>query len=263
MAEHGKLDIERYFGGEAGEKSAVLVREHCRTCASCAAYLAKLESDRAAFLLRRPFAAFARGRGAALKDAWYRRMLQSIMRPALVPAFATVLLALVALPIVRPYLEGRRAAVGAIAYKGDQTLSFVYQRNGTFMPGNPADTFIAGDRIQVLYAAPSAGHIALFSIDGSGAVSFYQPDARAEYCTVPTAAGADLAFPSSIVLDSAHGQELVIAMFSPRPVAAAVITDWAARCAGRHTGPRDIRTSLRKGDICRDCAATTLLLNKR
>jgi anti-sigma factor RsiW len=260
MAEHGKLDIERYFAGEADEKSAALTQEHFRTCASCTAYLAKLESDRAAFLLRKPFAAFERGRSAALKDPWYRRMLQSIMRPALVPAFAAVLLALVALPIVRPYLEGRRPD-SAIAYKGGKTLAFVYQRNGAIMPGNPADTFSAGDRIQVLYAAPRAGHIALFSIDGGGAVSFYQPDAHAEYCTVPTAAGADQTFPSSIVLDSAHGQELVVALFSPRPVAAAAVADWAARYAGQ--GPRDIRKALRKDRICGECTATTLLLNKR
>jgi hypothetical protein len=262
MADHGKLDIERYFAGEADEKSAALLREHCRTCASCAAYLAKLESNREAFLLRRPFSAFERGRSAALMGHWYRRLLESIMRPALAPAFAAVLLALVALPIVRPYIDARRPD-SAIAYKGGKTLAFVYQRNGAFMPGNPMDTFIAGDRIQVLYAAPRAGHIALFSIDGSGAVSFYQPDERAEYCTVPTAAGANQTFPSSIVLDSARGQEMVIALFSPRPVAAAAITDWAARCAGRNAGPRDIRKSLRKGDICGDCAATTLLLNKR
>ena len=214
-----KLDIERYAAGELAGPAAAALEEHLRTCAACQGYYARLRREREAFLHEHPFADL-RTAGAVGEsgELWYERLLKPfvvpVLRPVLVPLCVLVLLGAMIVPFVHPPLRLSTIEEG-LRYKGVVApLSYMYKRSGVIHEGGPQDQFKPGDRIQIFYSSPQEQYLTLFSVDGTGAVSFYQPDVRSAVCSIRSGTGSHLAYPVSIELDSVPGAELVVALLS-------------------------------------------------
>jgi len=184
-----------------------------------------------------------------------------LAKPALIPTYAVIAIVLIAFPVAR-YLGKGSLDGQQIAYKGGSPISFIYQRNGITAPGDANDTFLPGDRIQVIYTTTKKCYVALLSIDTDHRLSFYQPDPNAKECTIRTEAGANQTYPSSIVLDASEGHELVIALFSERPLTTEPVTRWADRLTEGQTEMREIERSARSIPVEKGCRAATLLLAK-
>jgi len=209
-----KLTVERYSAGElAGQ-----VEEHLRSCPSCSAYLAGLKKEREEFLRVHPFAEFLSAHAAPIRgEQWYKKFPAIFSLPALRPVLAPALVLLVAVVVI-PFIprHGNEKNGSDIRYKGPEALSYIYKRDGVVHTGAPDDMFRSGDQVQIFYSSASDRSLSLFSIDGRGAVSFYQPDARSAVSSIRSGIGSRLAFPTSIELDSTSGAELVVAIFSDK-----------------------------------------------
>jgi hypothetical protein len=117
-------------------------------------------------------------------------------------------------------------------YKGAQSafssLPYIYKRNGIVYESAAGDLLQAGDKVQIFYASAVDRFFTLVSIDSTGAVSFYQPDARKSVCSIRSGVGTRLAYPLSIDLDDTPGAELVAAFFSEPAFTTDQIKKWAA-----------------------------------
>ena len=272
------IELERYFAGELGGADAERVRRHIGGCAECGAALAGLEAGRVSFLNAHPFEEFAR-RKKLVKDNsgvhinisnvnmsdWIRNVNKKIFAGRLNPSgaygviFAVVLL-LMFVPIdLTTYLnkssndiESSAVGGGGIRYKGPDRLAFMLMRDGEVRPGSPTEVYRAGDRLQVIYSYPKRHHAALFSVDNAGTLSFYTGGGEGGnlLCSVPADSGSDLTVKSSIVLDDARGEELVVMLISNTPVLSKNVGDAVKRLSkGNYGDLSNIEDGLRRGGL--------------
>ena len=103
-------------------------------------------------------------------------------------------------------LEGRS--------KGENRLDYYVKRGEQIMKGAPADVLRPGDRVEFAYRAPTAGYLAILSVDGGGSATVYYPTGRV---TVPIEAGEQV-LPQSTLLDEVLGEEEIFALFCSKPV---------------------------------------------
>ncbi|MFP4013637.1 MAG: anti-sigma factor family protein [Chitinispirillaceae bacterium] len=223
-----RSELERYFVGELEGEQAAQIREHARNCPECSRYLQELETERIRFLNVHPFEEFAGEEKVTTsksnKVSWIPRAIQA---PVAVVAFLMLLapLAIVTHQLVTPDKQYR--------YKGKSDLTFFYKRNGLVQKGVPSDTFYQGDQLQIHYPSDRKQFVSLFSVDNLGAVSFYHPDQMSPFCSIPTDTGSSVAYPASIFLDNAEGEELVVVLLSPNPVKTDEVIGWVRSIAGR------------------------------
>jgi hypothetical protein len=225
-----KLAVERYSAGELVGQTADRVEEHLRSCPSCSAYYAGLKKEREEFLRTHPFAEFLSTHAVPIRGGpWYKKIPTLFSLPALRPVLAPALVFLVAVAVIPfiPRLVNEKNG-SDIRYKGQETLSYIYKRDGVVHSGAPDDVFRPGDRVQVFYSSSSDRNLSFLSIDGRGAVSFYQPAASGALCSVRSGTGQRIAYPASIELDSTQGVELVVAVFSIEPFDTNQIKKWVA-----------------------------------
>ena len=227
-----KLDIERYSAGELTGPAAAGLEEHLCSCATCSAYLTTVKKEREEFLQAHPYREFLAAHAAPISGApWYKRLPSVIPYPALRPVFLPAVCVLLVAVTVVPFLAKRGELPGSdVRYKGapgnGAALSYIYKRGGVVHAGSPDDLFRPGDRVQIFYSSAADRSLSLFSIDGKGAVSFYQPDSRSATCSIRSGAGSRLAYPISIELDSTSGAELVVAVFSDKAFDTIQIKKW-------------------------------------
>jgi hypothetical protein len=225
-----KLAVERYSAGELAGQAAAKVEEHLRSCPSCGAYLAGLKKEREEFLQAHPFAEFLSAHAAPIRSGpWYKKIPAFLSLPALRPVLVPAVVVLVAVVVI-PFIprHGNENDGSDIRYKGHEALSYIYKRDGAVHTGAPDDVFRPGDRVQIFYSSESDRYVSLFSIDGKGAVSFYQPETNGALCSVRSGAGKRIAYPASIELDSTSGAELVVAVFSDKTFDTNQIKKWAS-----------------------------------
>ena len=109
----------------------------------------------------------------------------------------------------------------------------------------------AGDALRFAYEAPEDGHLLVLDLDGRGEASVLHPFGAATSAPLP--AGQREFLPGSVVLDDAPGPELLVAVFSRRPVDAAPLLA-ALRAQAKRPEP-----SL----ACDGCRVSVLRLQKR
>jgi hypothetical protein len=229
-----KFDIERYSAGELTGAAAAGLEEHLGSCTACGAYLATVQKERKEFLQAHPYQEFLATHAAPIGGApWYKKLPSVIpypaLRPVLLPAVCVILVAVT----VVPFLAKRGEMPGSdILYKSapgnGAALSYIYKRGDVIHTGSPDDLFRPGDKVQIFYSSAADRSLSLLSIDGNGAVSFYQPDSRSATCSIRSGTGSKLAYPVSIELDSTTGAELVVAVFSDKAFDTNQIKKWVA-----------------------------------
>jgi hypothetical protein len=253
-----KLAIERYSAGELTGAAATGLEEHLRSCPTCGGYLAGLRKQREEFLRAHPFAEFAASAfPVKAAEPWHKKIPSLFTAPSLRPVLVPALVVLVAVAII-PLIPG---AGDDIRYKGPETLSYIYKRDGAVHNGAPEDLFRPGDRVQIFYSSGSDRYLSLFSIDGRGAVSFYQPESGGAVCSIRSGIGQKLAYPASIELDSTKGAELVVAVFSDKEFDTSRIKKWAAgfKAKGDLTA---LEKAVRSTPPAKKSSVVTLMLKK-
>jgi hypothetical protein len=99
--------------------------------------------------------------------------------------------------------------------KGGPKLSFYVKHGDEVRRGNDGDKVSTKDSIRFAYSAEKAYHLAVLSIDPTGAVSVYYPAGDRTRSEAP---GADVALPLSTVLDESVGKEKIFALFCESPI---------------------------------------------
>ncbi len=255
----GRLDLERYVCGELDSEQSAAVRQHCDTCKECSSYVAMLQDEREEFLTNHPFASFSRAHAPVVRLPWYRGFSLGTLRPAIVAVGAVILVTITVVPVVN---RGNRTSRDLVRFKGAPPLSFVYQRDGQTFPGTLSGKYREGDRIQITCSPSDYPFVSLLSIDSRGTVSFYQPDTRSAYCTVPAESGKPLLFPGSIELDATPGAELVIALFSREELSTAKVTGWITKRFAAESDPGALNSVLLREKLPFGAEIATLLLRK-
>lgn len=209
----GDLELSRLLAGELDPATAALRREHIGACPTCGARLADLDAERRAFLAAPPW---------RLPAARSRRRWQWTAGALALASAAAVLV----LFMVRPGVDSR-SPTGAEGPEGPGTrtkggvrFDLLVERAGAVTRLDDGDEVHPGDKVQVVYAAEAATHLAVLSRDGAGAVSVYFPTDGAT--TWPAAPGGDVSLPSSTELDDVLGPETIylVACARATPLAA-------------------------------------------
>ncbi|MGC4001573.1 MAG: DUF4384 domain-containing protein [Anaeromyxobacter sp.] len=89
----------------------------------------------------------------------------------------------------------------------------------------------AGDALRFSYEAAQPGFLLVLELDGRGQAGVLLPFGGAS--SAPVEAGRRDFLPGSVVLDDAPGPELLLAVFSQRPLEAAPLLEALRRQAGR------------------------------
>jgi len=257
---HGeRLLLEQYACGEFDKQTRQQIDAHITHCKECSAFITQISGERDTFLEKHPFASFDRAHAPVVGLPWYKTLMNSFMKPTLVPVYATLLIAVIIVPLVlREY--GTKTSV--VQFKGKTPITFQYQRDGVTKDGSPAEHYRAGDQIQIIFSTIEKKQVSLLSIDSKGTVSFYHPDNGSQYCSVATPAGADQQFPGSIVLDDSKGYELVIALFADKPLKTVETEKWIDSLYKENNDPVKINSLLKKSSEGIAASVSTVLLTK-
>ncbi|MBN2362035.1 MAG: zf-HC2 domain-containing protein [Deltaproteobacteria bacterium] len=201
--------LRRYAAGELDPTAAERVARHLEQCLDCAAIVAEIRSDQAAFCTVMPFERFAADHERRLAThrpltglaRWWRSLRWPAALTAAAAATALVALWVVSGPDDGVRLKGGQATIGFLVKQGDQIRR-----------GSDGEPLTAGDRIQFLVRADArARAMVLVGIDGRGAVTVY----GAESLTEQTKGEPEVRLlPESVILDDAIGPERFFAVFS-------------------------------------------------
>lgn len=260
MSTHcGKLQLERYFGGELLPDEKASVELHLKECADCNAQIAALQKSKVAFLEQHPFSTFTRAHAPVVKAPWYTTLWQIACKPVLYPAYGALLVAIAVVPVITKNSSNDSTSI--TRFKGNSVLTYVAERNGKQFPVSANDIFVAGDKIQILFTTAKPVQLSLLSIDASGTISFYNPSAASDLSSVPVASGTNQPFPASIELDNAEGNELVIALFTESSLDKAKVKDWLSALFKMHPELPELEKSLAATNVLQ-ADIKTLLLHK-
>jgi hypothetical protein len=186
---------------------------HVAECPRCRDEVASLRAGRAAFLVRRPPAAFmAELERAQAPGLWTR--VQGWLRPG--PALAAVMAGLLLAVVVG---VGRLGPSTQVRLRGAAGLAVHVSRGGA--PAAPHDgrALRAGDVLRFVVDAEADGYALVVNLDAEGRATLYVPPEGGR--SVPVAAGRDRVLPGSIGLDDYVGEERVFLFWSERPLEAA------------------------------------------
>ena len=275
--EFGKLDIERYSVGELPRLRAAALEAHLHGCAVCSGFYARIKQEQGLFLAAHPFSevnpddsiAERTARRTNGRELWYERLFDGFavpaLRPVLIPACLLVMTAMIAVPFMGHFMNNAPKPGADYRYKGSALplqLPYIYKRNGAIYESAPDDVFQAGDRVQLFYASLSDRFLTLLSVDGCGAVSFYQPVAHSTVCSIRSGVGTRLAYPLSIDLDDAPEAELVIALFSDAAFTTDQVRLWVAGIYTKGNTMAELEKKVR-GKPPVGCTVKTLYLKKK
>jgi hypothetical protein len=206
------LRLDQLLARELDAELERSTRAHLEGCAACAARLAAIEAERAAFLaapppLRRPT------KGAAPAKAARRRGLVYLF-PGVAAAVAAAA-AVVFLLRVPPKPPSESDADPGTRIKGGSRIGFYVKRGAAVAHGGPGEVVYPGDALQFTYSTQRASYLALVSVDGAGKASLYFPESAE---AAPIEPGQDVALPISTVLDDTLGGETVVGLFCAAPI---------------------------------------------
>ena len=184
------LHFDRFLLGELPDEGAAEVRAHLAGCARCTACLESL----------RPREQLPTLRVVPLRPRRWPRLLAA---GATVAAAASLLIVLRA-PLPADRLKGSGFA-----------LAMYVQHGGAVRRAAPGESVAPGDAVRFSVTAPSAGYLAVLSLDPEKRASIYFPVGDR---AAPIDAGADLALPLATRLDATAGEEHLTALFCAAPV---------------------------------------------
>jgi len=200
--------LRRFAAGELDATATEQLNSHLVGCLDCAAALAEIQSDQAAFRTVMPFDRFAadhaRRQAAHTPFAnlvrWWRAARWPLATTT-VAAAAVIALLIVARPDDQLRLKGSDVKIGFLIKQGDEIRR-----------GSDGERLTAGDRIQFLVRADAAAQsMVLVGIDGRGAVTVYGAESLLEQVKGEPEVRL---LPESIILDDAVGPERFFAVFS-------------------------------------------------
>lgn len=256
-----RLEIERFIACEIDKQRADSLELHFKECSICHEYYLTICKQRDSFLRAHPFRSIAAAPVRLTVEPWWKSLVNSISRPALVPVYATFLLCAVFLPFALH--EGLFTKENTVQYKGAiQQTSFIYQRDGSSIPGTDEYTIKKGDRVQIYYSSDKKQYVSLLSIDASGVISFYQPDQNSLNCSVETAEGSGIAFPGSIEFDEVKSDELAITVFSEQPILTSDITKWVSENFSVNRNLQKLANIIEREPFAKNTTIQTILLKK-
>jgi hypothetical protein len=193
------LELDRLLAGEA---ATTAVRAHVEGCGECAARLAELEGERAAYRAA-PFRAApppARRRGPWVAAAG---------------GFALAAAALAFFVLRPPDGDATRA-------KGARRLGFYVKRGDEVWRGAPGERLRPGDRLRFTAALRERRYVAVLSLDAAGRASVYFPVGEEAQAVEPA---AEALMPMSTVLDGSVGAETLYGLFCDAPIALAPVRE--------------------------------------
>ena len=226
-----RVQVERYYLGEAAAEEKSAIRRHMDGCPECRGHMATLENDKRAYLIAHPF----RESAAKHLDGEKAPSRRSPV-PRWLPAFAGLAACLALVPVVVHY-SGTAAAVGenGIRTKGGTVLEYYVKRGETVMPGSAAEPYRPGDELQFVYAADKHPFVTLASIDVRGHVSLYQAD-TAKTLSLAATPGDKQSLPFAVTLDDSPGAEFFVMIYSPGPLAGEAVESWLMGAFTRASG---------------------------
>ncbi|MFC1585002.1 anti-sigma factor family protein [Fibrobacterota bacterium] len=256
-----QLDLELFFAGELDTAGSGEMESHLEECPVCSGYLEELQANKNAFLSRHPYSSFAGAGAAQEEEPWYDRLWGLFMKPALIPVYALLVLAVCLIPylasIDKPEQEKE------IIYKGKTDISFIYRRDGKVYDGSPDISFLENDEIQIFYTSTRYRYMTLISVDRKGQVSFYQPGPDSLLGSIEINMGAKLAYPRSIILDDTKGWELFTAIFSNKPVKKQEVDSWLKNKKNTPMpDPVSLEHELNREPLSKESKVATILITK-
>jgi hypothetical protein len=243
MSESGKhpsaLAIARILLGEAAPEEARATEEHAACCERCGSEL------------RQARAASGRFHGQV-----FARTLPEIERRLLHPPrrrlwLATLGIAAVAFLFIVPKLRPQ-ADEPSYGTKGGGALQIFGRRGDRALTVQEGARLRAGDQLRFAVQSGGARFVLVGSADGRGQASIYYPSAP-----LGRDGGLLELLPESIVLDDAPGPERIFAIFSDRPLDAALVKQALSIVA---TGGAATIRNVRRLDL--PYAQATILLEK-
>jgi hypothetical protein len=234
-----RVQVERYFLGEAMAEEKSAIRRHMDDCPECRGHMATLENDKRAYLIEHPFREFAaRHLDARRLDGKHAPEGKARRSPASrwLPAFAGLAACLALVPVVMHY-NGAVVPVGedGIRTKGGTVLEYYVKRGETVTPGSAADPYRPGDELQFVYAADSHPFVTLASIDVRGHVSLYKAEGAASLSLAANSGGKQ-SLPFAVTLDDSPGAEFFVMIYSPGPLAGEAVESWLMGAFTRASG---------------------------
>jgi hypothetical protein len=254
----GKFTLERFFAGELDEQASGKVWSHLKTCDECTAYIRTLEGEKELHLLKHPYREWAGSHVQIAKPSLWETVVEWVRKPALFPVYGLALVLCIAVPVIIQLQDET-----AVTYKGNSSLSFVYQRDGIVKEGTTKELFGEGDQIQIRYSCQRDHYAGLISIDNKGTISTYQPRSSGGTLSVMVKGSNECNFPQSIALDNSSGAELVVLLIADKPIGIDEIRLWAKGCFSETPAMAELEKKVHKKLPQNVIECRTLLLNKR
>jgi hypothetical protein len=203
--EFDKIELLSYFTGDGSTAVRSAMERHIASCEQCRVYLASLESEKAAFLHAHPFEETAARLNAPPPMG---RRLFFRHRQAYALAASLVLF----LGAGYLYLTGRTEPGYRI--KGETNLKIFVKNHEGDIEKRGRQEYFTGEKIQFLYSCGAKNNFALISMDTTGAITTYFP--QAQDSSLALERGQDIPLPNSIALDEYTGRELFMGIFSEK-----------------------------------------------
>jgi hypothetical protein len=202
--EFDKLELLSYEAGDCAQEKQDAIARHLASCGQCRAYLASLESEKAAFLQAHPFEETAARWNASQTSRWLFFSSRHVYALA-----ATLVLFLGAGYL---YMAGKTETGYRI--KGETNLKIFVKNHGGDIEKRGRQEYFTGEKIQFLYSCGAKNNFALISMDTTGSATTYFP--QAQDSSLALERGQDIPLPNSIALDEYTGRELFMGIFSEK-----------------------------------------------
>jgi hypothetical protein len=198
--------LECYLVGSLDAEARARVEAVLAESEADRARLDELRAESAAFLVQHPPGLLVE-RFESSQRRWWRKPM-ALFAPVLAVSMAVVLVVLA--PWEDPYTA-----------KGSVSLALHRKHGEGSVRVTPGETLSPGDTLRFeVRAEVKSGYVAVVGRDAAGVVSVYYP--YEGLAAVPYSAEAPL-LPEAIELSEGEGEELVYALFSPKPFT----LDWA------------------------------------
>jgi hypothetical protein len=238
-----KVDIISWFTGSCRAEARRRIEEHVSSCISCRRFLQSLQQERDGFLSRFPFEQTIGARQTAVVRHFYPKQLFALAASVLLLAGAGIIYRQLSFP------QSSRL-------KGEAVEMNVYVKTAAgAIESRKEHWYAPGEQIQITYSCAALNRLILLSVDERGTISTYCPIRGDSSVTLEQ--GAGLPLPNSIILDDYIGKELIVAIFSRRPLSLSSAKSLLTKAIG---SPANLQAvSLDAGD---SAIVKTLLITK-
>jgi len=203
--------VDRLLAGDLTASEEQQSRGHLARCERCAARLAQVDAERAAFSQHGPRLAWPKIEVPERAVSGLRRHL-----PVLSLAAAALLFVIGRSSFLERRERDEAPSTSGTRTKGGASFELYIRHAGQTRRAGDREVVFPGDQLQLEYTTTEPGHLLLLSLDGKGTASVYFPstDSRAW----PAPAGRGQLVPESTILDAVLGEEYLHALYCARRV---------------------------------------------